>query len=222
MTGPRRDAALRTGWALAIACLAAAVTPAAAQETAPARTATLSVLAGGVQPVARMADYQWDLHPHAAWGGELLAGRGRLSAGVRFWHAGTTQSLAIAGVPDPAVHANSLELLTRMTVARGRWWRLSAFASAGRLSLTWTPDRVTVPSGGGPVEVAFTPVHEWVGGAGLGFGIPLTPGWETGFQMERRAYALDTAHRSGSNVVEAREWFGDWTARVSLARTWDW
>ena len=226
MKRARRDADRRRPVARALVALALAcgVRPAAAADGAvpPARTVAVGLLAGSAQPVAGMADYQWDIRPHAAWGGQWLVARGPVAAGVRFWHSGTTQALGLPGVTDPSVRANSLELVARVRCASWRELRFSALASAGRLSLTWSPDRATVTSGGTPVEVAFTPVHEWVGGAGLAAGWPLTTNWEWSIETERRAYALDTAHRQGSNVVEAREWFGDWAARVALMRSWDW
>jgi hypothetical protein len=198
-----------------------APTPAAARAPGSAWVST-ALLAGSAQPVATMADYQWDVRPHAAWGAQLLAGTGPFAAGLRWWRGGTTQSLSLAGVTDPAVRTGSIELIARARVARWRDVQFLATASGGRLAITYHPDRVTVTTGGTPIEVALAPLHEWVGGAGLALQLPLAGHWSWGLETERRMFALDTAHRNGSAVTLARETFGDWDARVALTRAWNW
>lgn len=230
MTRPRTEAGRQgrrrgqAGWrtALALALLATAAPVARAGAAPGGRWAAFSLLAGSAQPVAWMADYQWDVRPHAAWGAMALAGTGPFAAGLRWWRGGTTQDLGLAGATDPAVHLNSVELLARARVARWRNVQCQATASFGRLAIGYHPDHVTVDAGGTPVEVAFEPLHEWVGGAGVALAAPLANHWSWGFEMERRRFSLDTAHRSGSAVVLSREAFGDWDARASLARAWDW
>ena len=238
MTVPRTDArrcgARRAGrkpaggWArvrglaaLLVLGTAAAAAPAAARAPG-SRWVSASLLAGSAQPIAAMADYQWDVRPHAAWGAQLLAGTGPFAAGLRWWRGGTTQSVGLAGVSDPAVRTGSVELTARARVARWRDAQLLATASGGRLAITYHPDRLTVVTGGPPIEVAFTPVHEWVGGAGMALQLPLAGQWTWAVETERRMFALDTAHRSGSSVTLARETFGDWDARIALARAWNW
>ena len=233
MTAPRTDArakAKRAGrqaaaWLVAGLVLAA---PLEARATAPGGLEGarpwwgLSFLAGSAQPDGGMADYQWDVRPHAAFGAELLAGRGPWAAGVRFGAGGTTQALGLAGVADARVNLTRVELVTRARFARVWNVGLLATASAGRLGLSYRPDRVTVDAGGTPIEVALAPIHTPVVGGGIGFEGPLTAGWGWGAGLERRWFALDTAHRSGSNVVLTRETFGDWDAHVLLSRAWQW
>jgi hypothetical protein len=203
--------------------LCTALTPSPVAARAPGtRWVSASLLAGSAQPVAAMADYQWDVRPHAAWGAALQAGTGPFAAGVRWWRGGTTQAVNLAGVSDPAVRTGSVELTARARVARWRDAQLLATASGGRLAITYHPDRLTVATGGTPIEVALAPLHEWVGGAGVALQMPLAGRWSWGVETERRVFALDTAHRSGSSVTFARETFGDWDARVALARAWDW
>jgi hypothetical protein len=167
-----------------------------------------------------MADYQWDVRPHLAWGAQAMAGIGPVAAGLRWWSSSTTQALGLTGQEDPSVRSRSLELVARARVAT--WHRLSlhAMAAGGRLALRWDPERVTVDAGGTPIDVALSPIHTWVGGAGLGFEATLPGGFAGGLEGERRVFALDTAHRSGSEVVTERTTFGEWAARVSLRRTW--
>jgi hypothetical protein len=205
-----------TRWAgAALALLAAA--PAAA---APLRLSA-AALGGSAQPVAALADYQWDVRPQVAWGAQLEAGTGPFALGLRLWRGRTTQSLGDTGAGGTTVNATSLELVGRARVAAWRGVALEALASGGRLGLGWDPDRVTVAAGGTPIEVSFAPVHEWVAGAGLAVRAPLARDWSMGLEWERRTYALDTAHRSGSAIVLGRDRFGDWNARLALARTWD-
>ena len=200
-------------WLLTAGTTAAAPTP---------RWASVSLLAGSAQPVAGMADYQWDIRPHAAWGAQLMAGRGPVATGLRWWRGGTTQVLGLAGVSDPGVRTGSIELLGQARLAHWRAAQLLATASGGRLAITYHPDRLTIVTGGTPVEVALAPLHEWVGGAGLAVHMPITGGWQWGFETERRMFSLDTAHRSGTAVTLARETFGDWDTRIAVARAWNW
>lgn len=199
------------------------VAPAARAEHERAiRHVSLAALGGSTQPVGALADYQWDVRPHAAWGAQVLAGSGPYSAGVRFWQGGTTQGLGLAGVADPAVRTRSLELLVRTRVARWRKVELAALASGGRLAITWEPERLTVDAGGTPVTVTLSAVHEWVAGAGIALAVPFTGGWIWGIESERRLFALDTAHRNGSTVSLQRVTFGDWDARIALTHGWNW
>ena len=206
----------------ALALLAVAHAPVSAQDRAE-RHVQVTALVGSAQPVGALADYQWDVRPHAAWGARVLAVSGPWSAGVRWWRGGTTQGLGLAGVSDPSVRTNSLELLAHARVARWRNVELAATASGGRLAVSWDPERLTVDTGGGPpVTVTLSSLHEWVAGAGVALALPLGGGWTWGVETERRLFALDTAHRNGSTVSLARETFGDWDARVALTRGWDW
>jgi len=243
MTATRTDATRwtgRTAAGLALALLACAARPAPAGEAAPPaapaaapappgaarasspRWVALSLLGGTAQPVSKLADYQWDVHPHAGWGAQALIGRGGLSVGTRLWRSGTTQALGLAGTPDPHVSTTSLELVTRARVAHWRAVECVALASGGRLAIRYQPDQLTIDTGGTPVTVALEPVSSWIAGAGLALRAPLADGWAVGMEAERRVWALDTAHRSGSAVTFARETFGDWQMRFELGRAWGW
>jgi hypothetical protein len=206
---------------LALILAAACAAPARAGVLAGTPQVSFGLLAGTAQPVASLADYQWDVRPHVAWGAQAMAGVGPFSAGLRFWSSSTTQSLALSGQDDPAVRSQSLELVARARVASWHRVSLHAMAAGGRLALRWDPDHVTVDTGGTPVEVELAPIHEWVGGAGLAFEASLPAGITGGLEGERRVFALDTAHRSGSGVVYERGTFGEWAARCTLRRTWD-
>jgi hypothetical protein len=215
-------------WALALlACsnplLAGAARAAEAPSSAPGiNWVAVSLLGGTAQPVSRMADYQWDVRPHAGWGAQALVGRGGWSVGPRLWRSGTTQALGLAGTPDPHVSTTSLELVTRARLASWRTVECLALASGGRLAIGYQPDRLTLDTSAGPVEVAFAPVSSWIAGAGVALLAPVAGGWTVGMETERRVFALDTAHRSGASVVYGRETLGDWHMRFELGRAWGW
>lgn len=234
MNSPRRDAERRKGGsgnahararrhvlAALVVLTGLARTEGAAAAAPWSREVSVALLAGSAQPVGTLADYQWDVRPQAAWGAQALAGLGPFAAGLRWWSSSTTQSLGLSGQADARVHANSFELVARARVASWHVFSLHATATGGRLGLGFDPDHVTVDTGGTPVEVELAPLQEWVGGAGLALEAPLPGDWGVGLEGERRVYALDTAHRSGSGVVYARETFGDWSARFALRRTWN-
>ena len=224
-----RRSGLSLGLAVALAALACAPCAAVA-ETAALHDATprsvrwvaVSLLGGTSQPVSRLADYQWDVRPHAGWGAQAFVGRGGWSVGPRLWRSGTTQALGLAGMPDPRVRSTSLELVTRARLAHWRSAECLALVSGGRLAIRYQPDRLTLDTGGGAVELAFAPVDSWIAGAGVALRAPVAGGWTAGVEAERRMFALDTAHRSGAGVTYARETFGDWHMRFELGRAWGW
>jgi hypothetical protein len=141
--------------------------PAAAAIPKP-RWVAVSLLGGTAQPVSKLADYQWDIHPHAGWGAQALVGLGGWSVGPRLWRSGTSQSLGLTGTPDPRVSSTSLDLVARTRVARWRRVECVALASGGRLAIRYQPDRLTLDTGAGPVEVSLGAVNSWIAGAGTG------------------------------------------------------
>ena len=213
----------RSAWLWAALALAASTANAApAAPEASIRWVSVSLLGGTAQPVSGLADYQWDVRPHAGWGAQALVGRGGWSVGPRLWRSGTTQALGLPGTPDPHVSTTSLELVTRARLARWRSVECVALASGGRLAIRYQPDRLTLDTGAGPVEVSLGAVNSWIAGAGLALRAPVADGWTVGMEAERRVFALDTAHRSGTAVTYGRETFGDWQMRFELGRAWGW
>jgi hypothetical protein len=176
------------------------------------------VLTGSTAPNSRLSDYQWDVQPHAAWGAQALAGHGRFSAGLRGWSAGCVQNVSVPGnTVSPRVRWTSLEAVGRVRLVSALGVDALATAGGGRMRLSWDPDRLTVDAGGVPVVVAFHPVDEWIGGGGLALTRPIGSGLRLGMEVERRYFALDTAHRNGATIEYARQSFGDWSARLELA-----
>jgi len=187
------------------------------------RWMSLGLLGGPTLPDPSLDDYQWSMTPRFGWGAETLAGVGRYAAGIRLWTTRSPQELGVSGAPaTTTVTRTSWELVGRATVARVAGFELCASASAGRVHLGYDPDQVSIPSPGGPVEVNFAALNEWIGGGGLGVRRPLAHRWSAGLEIEHRIFALDTAHRAGTNVVSERSTFGDWSARLALDRYLHW
>jgi hypothetical protein len=185
----------------------------------PSVWATVGLLGGSTQVDGRLANYLWDTRPRAAWGAQALAGRGRVALGARAWRSQTVQVLDLpAGTQSPAVRSTTLELLARAHVASPLGILLWAGASAGRLRMNYLPDRVVVANGpGGEIVADLLPVGEWIGGAGLSMQQPLPGRWTVGLDVDRQFFSLDTAHRSGAVVIDRREAFSDWSARLEIA-----
>ncbi len=194
---------------------------AARDAAAGARTPrwiTLGLLSGASQSDRRLADYQWDVGARGAWGAQVVAGAGRFGAGLRAWTTSTTQHIDLGGAPDPRVRATSLDAVGRARLV-SRWGgSLEALASVGRMRIGYSPDHVSVPTGGAPAEVALRPVDSWAVGGGLALRRRVAESWETGIELDTRAFGMDTAHQSGGGTVLRHERFRDWNARIELAR----
>ena len=215
---PARRGSHTSAWVLAAVAVAAAVAPARADSVRATPRWSIGLLAGSVQPEADLADYQWRILPSVAWGIQALAGAGRLSGGVRLWNTRAQQEIG-AGAGSAMVRGTSFELVGRGRLLSVGGSELLAVASGGRLHLGYEPDRVEIASGAGdPIEVRLAPIDEWIVGAGVAVERRIASTWRVGFEVERRVFKLDTAHRSGDAIVERRETLGDWNARVELAR----
>jgi hypothetical protein len=178
----------------------------------------LGLMTGSTLPDARLSSYQWDTRPQMAWGAQALAGTSRFSGGLRVWSTGTTQNLGLPEQPTAHVRTTSYDLVGRGVVARGLGFDLLALGSVGRMHMSYQPGHVTTDVGGVPTVITLAPIEEWSGGGGLAVEHRVAGTWSVGAAVERRLFGLDTAHTSGGSVVEGRESFGDWTARVEIAR----
>lgn len=177
---------------------------------------SIGVLAGAASRDAALADYQWDVTPRAAWGVQAMAGAGPFEAGVRGQSVRTTQHLGTDEANSPTVRATSVEMVGRARLGSVAGTEIAAVASAGRLNLTYDPDRLSVDTGSGTVDVTFAPIHEWIGGGGVALRRPLPGPWTIGMQVDRRVFGLNAAHREGGQVIVGRESFGEWNARLEL------
>lgn len=198
--------------------LAALVLCAAPAAAAPAWT--LGVSGGTTRFDAHLADYQWDVAAHPAFGAQAGVTLGRAGLALRAWSATSTQAIdAGASVASARVRVTTFDLAGEAQVARLAGTALLARAAAGRVALGWSPGAVTLDTGAGTTTVALAPVHAWSWGGGAALRRPVAARWSVALAAERHAFSLDTAHRAGASVTLAREAFGNWNGRLELART---
>jgi hypothetical protein len=102
--------------------------------------------------------------------------------------------------------------------------QLLAVGSVGRVHLGYDPDRITINPGGlgSTIDVELAAVNEWIVGGGLAVKRSLTPDWATGLEVDYRVFSMDTAHRSGDEIVLERQSFGEVSARLALAWQYGW
>jgi len=180
---------------------------------------SVGVLTGAVLPDAALERQQFETSPQPGIGARVRAGLAAADVGLRVWSSDNTQTLGLAGVEDPRMRAMSWDVTGRVRVARVLGQSLHLTASAGRLGLSFEPDALAIPTGGGaPVTVTLAPVHEWVTGAGLAVERSLGRQWAVDLEVEHRWYGLDTATQAGGSQVDSRERFGEWDVRVG----WNW
>jgi hypothetical protein len=193
-----------------------------ASRTAGARPTwfSLGLLTGSTQADGALADYQWVTTRRAAWGAEALIGRGRFATGLRAWRAQTVQRIGgTTSSGDPSVRWTSLSLVGEARVATLWGNQIRGLASGGRVHLGYRPDQVMVDVGAGsPIVVDLKPIDEWIAGGGVGVRRTVGERWSFGLEVERRIFGLDTAHRNGTEIEVGRQSFGDWSARLELAR----
>jgi hypothetical protein len=192
------------------------VATASPASSAVAPRFTLGVLAGMVQEDPRLADYQWSGRASGTWGAQAVVGVGRWSGGLRWLTNGTTQSLESDATS--VVRLNRLEAIGRTRMASFAGIELEAGMGLGWARVSWDPDQTTVETPGGPIDVEFAPIDELVFSAGLMAHRELPGLLRVGLELEHHRLALDTAHRDGSGIVEARESFGGYGVRLELAR----
>lgn len=202
------------------AAVAACLLLGAGLAAAPAAATRLEVgwLAGAHQPDPSLRDFQFEAAVSPAWGAFTRIGAGPADAGIRVWTSEDVQLLGLASVPDPRARSTHWDATGRWRVGRLFGQRLHVIASAGRMAMTFRPERLTLETGGAPVEVTLSPIHEWAGGAGVGLERSLGSRWAVGLEAEHRWYGMDTARQAGGSTVESRERFGTWDVRVG----WSW
>jgi hypothetical protein len=189
----------------------------------PAEAKPLSLSIGADAGLARydskLADYQWDVSAHGAWGLETVAGFGPVALGARVAGNSTTQHLGIDGVSDPKVSATRFGLVARMRLVSLAGTDLALSANAGRQHLAYHPSEITFSPGGGspPLTVDFKPVDGWIGGGGLALRRTLVGPWSLTAGFEHDWFSIDTAHDAGGTVVTGRETFGMWDLHAGVS-----
>jgi hypothetical protein len=207
---------------LSLAGAALAMPPAAALADGPRESwFGVGTYAGAVLLDEHLADYRWDTSPQAVYGLQGTWMRDRYGVGARVWRTGTTQATGILGsISSPSVNLTGFDLVVEPRLGAWRGLQFFAMASGGLLHLSYSPESIVIedPGSGETIEVSTPPIDEWIGGAGFAMRHHL-PGRATlGLSIERSIFRLDTAHRQDDAIVEDRETFGNWMARLELSR----
>jgi uncharacterized protein YegJ (DUF2314 family) len=86
------------------------------------------------------------------------------------------------------------------------------------LFLAYDPDHLTFdPGAGEPITVAFDSISEWDYGFGTEIRGAVTAQLALALQADHTSFSLDTAHRSGDEIVASRERFDQWSLRLQVA-----
>lgn len=200
------------------AALAVPVSPARAQtgETEPAAwRVSIAPTVGALALDSHFADYQWDTAVAFQPGLRAAIHRARFAAAVRTSWSGTQQAAGLAG-EAPKVHMTQLDLALEGRIASWMGVDLLGSGHGGRMFLGYEPDQMTVDAGGSPVTVSFDPITEWCYGLGVAIRRDVARHLALGLQLDRTTFRLDTAHRSGAEIVEARESFSNWSLSLAL------
>lgn len=210
-------AAVRRTAAVGLVLAAALPTAASARPGVPL---SLAPFAGAVSLDSHLADFRWDTAVRPAWGLAGFASLGRVTPGVRFWRSSTTQSTGIPGDDTSLdVSLTGFEATAAVRMGSLAGFRLLATGNAGILRMAWSPSSLALEVGlAEAVAVEFAPVTEGIFGAGVTLRRELFAGFDLAVGAERSWFRLDTAHRRGNEIVEDRETFGNWAARVEVSR----
>ncbi len=183
-------------------------------------TVALGPVTGGLGFDQDLANFRWDTRPAAQWGVHASLYRGRFAAGTRLWRAQTTQA---SGIPDesqaPHVNLTGVELLGSVRAFQYAGLELWGNAHAGRLHLGYDPDSQTFDVAGlpDPITVEYAPISEWSFGYGVEVRKEFMSRVAFALQGERSSFALDTAHRRGNEIIQARERFYSWNLRLQIS-----
>jgi hypothetical protein len=168
-------------------------------------------------------NYRWDVTPALQSGAQATVYYRRFATGARVWLAHTTQATGLPGQSEaPRVNLTAVEWVGEGRIASYRGVELWGAVHGGRLFLAYDPDQLTFDPGvGSPITVAFDSIDEWTYGFGVEIRGDLTPQLALALQADGTSFSLDTAHRSGDEIVTTRERFDQWSLRVQVAWLWN-
>ena len=175
---------------------------------------------GGVMVDRDLENYRWETKPARLTGVEMTLSRGRFAAGARLWGSHTSQASGIPGETQaPRVNLTGLGAVARVRALKLNVVELWGTGYAGRLHFGYEPDRLTFDPGGvaEPVTVEYAPISEWEFGYGAQVRTELVRQLAVAVEVGRSAFALDTAHRRGDEIVQSREWFHSWTIQLQIS-----
>jgi hypothetical protein len=166
---------------------------------------------------SHLADYRWDTSLAVQPGLRVGVHHSRYAAALRTSWSSTEQSTGLVGESTtPRVHMTQLDLALEGRFATFKRIELWGSGHGGRMFLGYEPDQMTVDAGGTPLTVAFDPIDEWCYGFGIAFRRDLARHLALGLQLDGTGFQLDTSHRNGSEIVESRESFVNWSLCVAL------
>jgi hypothetical protein len=182
---------------------------------------TVSPWAGAMLLDSHLRDFSWDTSARPVWGTSAGVRSGRFAGGGRVWRGSTSQDVGTPSSPRSVdVALTGFEGIGEARMARFLGIRALATGSIGLVRMNWSPGSIDLDTGiGEPVAVSFEPVSEATFGLGLALRREVPGGFELAAGLERSWFGLDTAHRRGTEIVNERETFGNWTARVELSRS---
>jgi hypothetical protein len=117
------------------------------------------------------------------------------------------------------VNLTGVELVAQARAVRRWGFEVWGSVHGGLLHLGYDPDELTYEPGGGigPITVAYAAIDEWDAGAGVEIRRELARHLALAVAAEATTFALDTAHRRGSEIVESRDRFYLWSVRLQLS-----
>jgi hypothetical protein len=173
---------------------------------------------GGLAFDPSLDDYRWDVGPALQSGAQATLYWNRLATAARVWFASTTQATGVPGTAAPHVNVTAVEWVGMGRVVSYRGVELWGAVHGGRWFLSYDPDQLTFdPGSGSPITVSFDSISEWDYGLGLEIRGDLTSQLALALQADHSSFSLDTAHRSGSEIVESRERFDQWSLRLQVS-----
>lgn len=166
---------------------------------------------------SHLADYRWDTSVSVQPGLRIGVHHSRYSAALRTAWSATDQPTGIIGETTvPRVHMTQLDLAFEGRITSFASVELWGSAHGGRMFLGYEPEQMTVDAGGSPLTVSFDPIDEWCYGAGIAFRRDLARHLALGLQLDGTGFQLDTSHRNGSEIVESRESFINWSLSLAI------
>jgi hypothetical protein len=204
--------------AAVIVCALAGVVHAQSEQDARATwRVAIAPTIGALMFDSHLADYRWDTSLAAQPGLRIGVHHSRYAAALRTSWSSTEQSTGIIGESTtPRVHMTQLDLTLEGRLLTFKRVELWGSGHGGRMFLGYEPDQMTVDAGGTPLTVAFDAIDEWCYGFGVAFRRDLARHLALGLQLDGTGFQLDTSHRNGSEIVESREGFVNWSLSVAL------
>ena len=186
----------------------------------PAWQLELGAVIGTAAPDGDLADFRWDINPALQTGLAATIYHGRFGFGARVLRTQTTQASGIPGETQaPDVNLTTTELVGRVKALE--YWGVALWGSAhgGLLHVGYDPDRLTFDTGilPEPITIDYASINEFAAGLGVELRTEIARHAAISLQAEQTTFALDTAHRVGSEIVQSRDRFYSWSLQLQVS-----